>query len=587
MSRTTARRLTLAVVISLFVYALACYSPISWSPDGKCVAFVQYAQSEDEKGVAELWVVDVATSQGERIARGEAGLSAPAWSPDGGRIAYLCTDAEGVPEKPKKGVGLKAALALFDLKTKEAKKLCDTFVASEEDRGALIISVSQLQPNWSPDGKLIALDNMEDPAKPKVLVADLSGKTRVLIENASHPVWSPDGRWVACIAKVPALVGSAAKVMLIRDDGSEKHALDVVLPEEDGKPAAWTGIAWAPDSALVAYTSLLKEGTKEHAIFLATRDGKKSILAKGNEDCQLSSPAWTRDGKSLAYIRWEKDAENQPERFAIVAYDMTSGKEKVLTRIEGEEQNQVACPSWDPTGKWLAYRWHSRIVRLVRSDGEEQKALTADPTSLLALVEVLQGIAGNAGQEERFGEARTQAKSAIAYADEFLRRFPDHKACGLVTLNKAGCLRLRNRPQEAADILDSIPLKKANPDVEHQAQMGMAECHVALGQYKDALDIWRGLADLYGGDPVGAEAKKRSDEVAQALDKAQKLTERVEKSKSPADYLALADLYYRTLLDEAKANAALSALLKEAPASREAKEAATLQKKVQEKFAKE
>ena len=150
-------------------------------------------------------------------------------------------------------------------------------------------------------------------------------------------------------------------------------------------------------------------------------------------------------------------------------------------------------------------------------------------------------------------------------------------------MTKAQCLLLRNRPQEAADILDSM----TDDELQTKAQFELANCHIALGQYRDALAIWGGLAELYGSDPVAKESAKRSREIERALDKAQKLTEKLQKKKNPADYFELGQIYYETLLDPQKATEAAKSILKEFPDSKEAKEIKELDaiKKIEEKFA--
>jgi len=64
----------------------------SWSPDGKKLAFVGYA----EKGPI-IQMIDLTTSQTTTVADYKGVNSAPAWSPDGRRIAYS-TSRHGSPD---------------------------------------------------------------------------------------------------------------------------------------------------------------------------------------------------------------------------------------------------------------------------------------------------------------------------------------------------------------------------------------------------------------------------------------------------------------------------------------------------------
>ncbi|MEW6357704.1 MAG: tetratricopeptide repeat protein [Planctomycetota bacterium] len=593
MSRTAARRLTLTVVISLFVYALACYSPISWSPDGKYVAFVQFAAGEKDDDLApEMWVVDVAADRGERIAAGRAALSAPAWSPDGAKIAYLQTDAETMPEKPDAETGMKAALVLYNMKTKETAKVCDTFVRVAGDKTNALAQVARLAPTWSPDGERIAFDCMEKETKPKVIMADLAGKTTVVLENAMYPQWSPDGMWIACLSEahdpLTRLTKTGAKIVAVRADGTGKQVIADYIPIDYHQVNDPTYIAWAPNSRQIAFASRVSPMEEKYGICLADLDGKKTWLITGEKDQEIGSPALTRDGKEAAFVRWEQNEAKDGGEFAIVAVDIMTGKDRILARIPGNGEGQVASLSWSPDGKWLAYRWQGRVIRLIAADGSQRRELTADPTSLAVLVT---DEYGEMAQKERdagaFAESREHAKRVVAHADDFARRFPTSHYYGNVIIFKAKGLLILNRPEEAADLLDSVSFPRPNPKAEREAQFMLAECHVALGQYRDALAIWGGLAELYGDDPIAKQSQQRMKEIQDALDAAQKLTEQLAKAKGPAAYLELAKVYADVLLDPKKATEALQGLLKDFPQSKEAAEAKEMLKKVQEKFAKE
>ncbi|NOZ21016.1 MAG: tetratricopeptide repeat protein [Planctomycetes bacterium] len=592
MSRTTARRLTLAVVLSLFVYALACYSPISWSPDGKYVAFVQSVEGEKEgELVPELWLVDVTANRGERIAAGKAAFSAPAWSPDGAKIAFIQTDAESLPQKPDAGTGMKASLVLYDMKSKKTAKVCDTFVPVGRDDTGTILRVARLAPTWSPDGQRLAFDHMARGKDTKVMMTDLNGNTKVVLENAMYPQWSPDGVWIACLFKsndpLTRMMKTGAKIMAVRADGTGQKTIADYIPVDYKHVDDPVRIAWAPNSRQIAFASRVSPMKSRYGIFLADLDGKKTPFILGEKNAEVSNPAMTRDGKQVAFVRWQEKEDQDTGEFTIVAVDVIRGKERVLARVPGKDRGQVASLSWSPDGNWLAYRWQIRVVRLVRADGSEQKELSADPTSLAALVEEYGSLAGKARDRGAFGKSRKNAKRAIAYADDFARRFPTSKTYGDAMITKAKCLLMLNRPQAAADLLDSLSFARPNPKAERQAQFQLAQCHVALGQYRDALAIWGGLAELFRKDPIAEQSRTRIKEIEAALAKAQKLTGQLTKKKDPAAFLDLAEVYSEKLLDPKKSTEALQSLLKEFPNSKEAKEAKGLLTKIKEKFAKE
>ena len=152
----------------------------SWSPDGRKLAFVVYAQGDNE-----INIVDVNSRNVERRirVRDVGAVSDPSWSPDGSRIAFS---------------GMKGGLSdlyVVDLAGGEARQLTN-------DRAA------QLQPTWSPDGQTIAFmtdggdgtsfDRLTFAPMRLALLDVATGAVRFLPRPASgkaiNPQFTPDGR---------------------------------------------------------------------------------------------------------------------------------------------------------------------------------------------------------------------------------------------------------------------------------------------------------------------------------------------------------------------------------------------------------
>ena len=104
------------------------YSAGSWSPDGQRLAFVSYADGDNE-----IDIVNVENRDIERRIKpkGIGAISTVAWSPDGNRLAF-----SGM-------VGGVSDLYLFELSSGMTRRLTNDLHAD-------------LQPAWSPDGKSIA-----------------------------------------------------------------------------------------------------------------------------------------------------------------------------------------------------------------------------------------------------------------------------------------------------------------------------------------------------------------------------------------------------------------------------------------------
>jgi len=183
------------------------------SPEGRTVAFVvtQLSEEKDEY-LSNVWLVDGAGGEPRRFTTGPRRDTAPRWSPDGARLAFVSER-----EAKKKG-----QLYVMPAQGGEPTRLTDL----KNGVGA---------PEWSPDGTRLAFvarvggwqepESEEEKRKsrpPRVIttmkyrfngegftydrrahiftVAVDGGEPRQLTEgdyDHGDPVWSPDGRWVA------------------------------------------------------------------------------------------------------------------------------------------------------------------------------------------------------------------------------------------------------------------------------------------------------------------------------------------------------------------------------------------------------
>src|SRR2546428_10469764 len=89
------------------------YAGGRWSPDGKRVAAERSIPTENGP---QLFLVDVASGQGERLSPAGTWLDGFAWSPDGAHIVYASLTSGGTPAPgrtphPEKGQGHRHHLA--------------------------------------------------------------------------------------------------------------------------------------------------------------------------------------------------------------------------------------------------------------------------------------------------------------------------------------------------------------------------------------------------------------------------------------------------------------------------------------------
>ena len=300
---------------------LAVPSQPALSPDGSRVVYVLRTLDIDgDRNVDELWSVATRGGTPRRLTSGPADV-APAWSPDGSRLAFL------------RG----GQLHVLAADGGEADKVTDLPLGA----GA---------PVWSPNGERIAFTSPVDPGDPtggkrplatkgvdyqadgagrfgatrsQLHVVDLaSGDCRRLTDgdHAGRPAWSPDGHTVAFTRKVGADSDLTFRTAVHLLDVDDPKAEPRVVALEDGI-AGTVSFSSDGESLLVVGHPTLRLG---HAHLLRVPlDGGEPVDVAGHLDRNVmpggpaypgALPVETAAGRLLFAIRdrgcshlWDQD----------------------------------------------------------------------------------------------------------------------------------------------------------------------------------------------------------------------------------------------------------------------------------------
>jgi Tol biopolymer transport system component len=254
------------------------------------------------------WSIHIMNSDGSdrtRLAEGQAGfLSAPTWSPDGSRIAFV-SDQSGNPN-----------IWVMD---SDGNGLVNLTQHDDKDHS----------PAWSPDGQWIAFASVRDSLYWELYLMRPDGSDVQRLtwwEDASDlsPTWSPDSTRLAFASK--------------RDGNWEIYTMDRNgdnLTRLTTDPADDTNPAWSPDGSRIAFSS--------------TRDGYAEIYvipAAGGEAINISKapfstehgPTWSPDGGRIAFYS-DRDGEWD---IYVMASD---GSDPV--KLTGDNTNDQV-PAWRP-----------------------------------------------------------------------------------------------------------------------------------------------------------------------------------------------------------------------------------------------
>jgi dipeptidyl aminopeptidase/acylaminoacyl peptidase len=358
------------------------------SPDGGRILYTRSrVDARDDAWDSEIWIMDADGGRQRFLIEG----SAPRWSPDGSRIAFMAPDEDDRPQIHVRWMDAEGAVSQVT-RTEETpsgfrwspdgESLAFTMFVPDEDRWSVDLPPRPEGAEWTAPPRVVdrvhyRMDRtgfLDDGTYHLFVVPAVGGSARQLttgegvvgdlfvgLRFGASFDWTPDGREIVFSGLLGEDWDRAYQDLRIYAVNVQNRAVRRVTSE----PGIWTGPVVSPDGRWIAFsgTPRTDDTYRAASLYLIASDGSGRRLLSGDLDRDLEPLVWAADGGSLyaavqdrgAMDVWHFPLEGSPRRLTegthmLSLSSMTDDGVAVGTRSSPHEPGDVVryrLPDYD------------------------------------------------------------------------------------------------------------------------------------------------------------------------------------------------------------------------------------------------